>query len=306
MPTTRTVAALAIIAGTSLGRTPVHCRRIDGGHRVYRAAPCGRRPGRRTSAGGVRERPARNTPLPARHGIGSDVRRRGAGRRARSGGHEPDHRRHARRTSRGHRIARVAELRRRARRRSRSRARRADGQSAPSRQRSAASSARTSCGGRTGCSTTGRAWCCRIPHGVIGERVRGERLTVDWIGDLPTVGASFGRSTPVRLVLDSAATGLVLFRLPIGAATGESARLQTLAAQHGRADPVGRCPASRVAPRAAPEGRRRRAADADANEAGGLLPTSLFDAVYFDQKGSTAVVTAGKVQSGTCKVDTWR
>jgi len=45
---------------------------------------------------------------------------------------------------------------------------------------------------------------------------------------------------------------------------------------------------------------------ADGNDAGGLLPTSLFDAVYFDQKGSAAVVTAGKVQSGTCKVDTWR
>jgi Aspartyl protease len=146
------------------------------------------------------------------------------------------------------------------------------------------------------------------PHGVIGERVRGERLTVDWIGDLPTVGASFGRSTPVRLVLDSAATGLVLFRLPIGAATGESARLQTLARSMDA--PILSADALHLGSLRVPHPRAAvvvQGADAaDANEAGGLLPTSLFDAVYFDQKGSAAVVTAGKVQSGTCKVNTWR
>jgi len=140
------------------------------------------------------------------------------------------------------------------------------------------------------------------PHGVIGERVRGARLPVDWIGDLPTVGASFGRSTPVRLVLDSAATGLVLFRLPIGAATGESARLETLA---GNVDaPILSADALHLGSLRVPHPRAAVVAhDADGNEAGGLLPTSLFDAVYFDQKGSAAVVTAGKVESSKCKVE---
>ena len=141
------------------------------------------------------------------------------------------------------------------------------------------------------------------PDGAIGERVRGERLTVDWIGDLPTVGASFGRSTPVRLVLDSAATGLVLFRLPIGAATGAIGAGADARRKHRRADPVGRRPASRVASSCRTRGPPSLVHGADGNDAGGLLPTSLFDAVYFDQKGSTAVVTAGKVESAKCKVE---
>ena len=140
------------------------------------------------------------------------------------------------------------------------------------------------------------------PNGVIGRRVLGERLAVDWIGDLPTVGASFGRSTPVRLVLDSAATGLVLFRLPIGAATGESARVQTLA---GNLDaPILSADALHLGSLRVPHPRAAVVVQgADGNEAGGLLPTSLFDAVYFDQKDSTAVITAGKVESAKCKVE---
>ena len=140
------------------------------------------------------------------------------------------------------------------------------------------------------------------PEGVIGERVRGERLRVDWIGDLPTVGASFGRSTPVRLVLDSAATSLVLFRLPIGAATGQSARVQTLA---GNTDaPICSADALHLGSLRVPHPRATVLVHgADGNNAGGLLPTSLFDAVYFDQKDSTAVVTAGKVESAKCKVE---
>jgi hypothetical protein len=140
------------------------------------------------------------------------------------------------------------------------------------------------------------------PHGVIGDRIRGERLAVDWIGDLPTVGASFGRSTPVRLVLDSGATGLVLFRLPIGAATGESARVRTLAGN--RDAPILSADALHLGSLRVPHPRAAVVVhSADVNQAGGLLPTSLFEAVYFDQKDSTAVVSAGKVESSKCKVE---
>ncbi len=141
------------------------------------------------------------------------------------------------------------------------------------------------------------------PDGAIGGQIRGERLAVNWIGDLPTVGASFGRSTRVRLVLDSAATRLVLFRLPIGTATGESSRLQTLA---GRVDAtilsadalhlgsfiVPHPTAAVVVPGAA-----------NGTAAGGLLPTSTFDAIYFDQQASAAVIAVGKVESSKCKVE---
>ena len=142
------------------------------------------------------------------------------------------------------------------------------------------------------------------PDGAIGGQIRGERLAVNWIGDLPTVGASFGRSTRVRLVLDSAATRLVLFRLPIGTATGESSRMQTLA---GRVDAtilsadalhlgsfiVPHPTAAVVVPGAA-----------NGTAAGGLLPTSTFNAIYFDQQRSAAVIAVGgklKVQSAKPK-----
>jgi hypothetical protein len=139
------------------------------------------------------------------------------------------------------------------------------------------------------------------PEGVVGERVQGERLAVNWIGDLPTVGASFGRSTPVRLVLDSAATGLVLFKLPVGTATGESARLQTLA---GRTEaPILSADALRLGSLLLPHPKAAVIVqDAAGGDAGGLLPTSLFDRVYFDQRENSAVVGEGKVRSLKCKV----
>jgi Aspartyl protease len=140
------------------------------------------------------------------------------------------------------------------------------------------------------------------PHGVIGERIRGERLAVNWIGDLPTVGASFGRSTPVHLVLDSAATSLVLFRLPIGGATGESARVQTLA---GHVDaPILSADALHLGSLRVPHPRAAVLVHgADGNETGGLLPTSLFETLYFDQKGNTVIVSQTNVPSTKCKVE---
>jgi hypothetical protein len=42
---------------------------------------------------------------------------------------------------------------------------------------------------------------------------------------------------------------------------------------------------------------------ADGSDAGGLLPTSLFETLYFDQKGNTVIVSPTKVQSVKCKVE---
>jgi len=127
------------------------------------------------------------------------------------------------------------------------------------------------------------------PDGVFGERLRGDRLPVRWAGELPTVDASFGRSTPVRLVLDSAATGLVLFRLPIGTPSGASARLTTFSGE--RRAPMVTADTLRVGPIALPHPNAAiLPPPGHAGETGGLLPTSLFDAVYFDQTRDTATV----------------
>ena len=117
-----------------------------------------------------------------------------------------------------------------------------------------------------------------------------------WIGDRPTVEASFGRATPVRLVLDSAATGIVLFKLPIGRPTGASARLRTLGVE--KTAPVLATDALHVGSIIVP---RPMAAvmpqDLETDETGGLLPTSLFDALYFDQNDRTATLMASGSQS---------
>jgi hypothetical protein len=129
---------------------------------------------------------------------------------------------------------------------------------------------------------------------VIGERVRGERLAVDWIGDLPTVVASFGRSA-VRLVLDSAATGLVLFNCPsaprqrIGA--GADARRQ-----HQRAGPSAD---AHLGSLRVPHPRALSSCTARAETKRAGSPTSLFERLF---GGHTVIVgQEQKVGSSKCK-----
>jgi predicted aspartyl protease len=141
------------------------------------------------------------------------------------------------------------------------------------------------------------------PDGLLGEQVRGDRLAVHWAGDRPTVQASFSRATPVRLVLDSAATGIVLFKLPVGVATGVAARMQTLGAE--KSAPMLAIGTLRVGSLVLPHPLAAvMPQDVDVDEAGGLLPTSLFDALYFNQTaGSVTVVNGEQVQSTKCKVE---
>ena len=141
------------------------------------------------------------------------------------------------------------------------------------------------------------------PGGLLGEHVRGNRLAVLWLGDRPTVQASFGRATLVRLVLDSAASGIVLFKLPIGVPTGASARMKTLGSETSAplmaigALHVGSIVLPRPIAAVMPQ-------DVDSDEAGGLLPTSLFDALYFDQTAGSVTIGSGeKVESTKCKVE---
>jgi predicted aspartyl protease len=128
------------------------------------------------------------------------------------------------------------------------------------------------------------------PSRTLAPRIGGERVPVRWIGERPAVDVSFGRSAPVRLVLDSAANGIVLFRLLAGSATSGSSHLTTLGA--GKEAPVYTADTLRIGsttlahPAAAvlPQ-------DRDLDEADGVLPTSLFDSLYFDQHDGAALVT---------------
>ena len=90
------------------------------------------------------------------------------------------------------------------------------------------------------------------------------------------------------LVLDSGATGIVLFDRPPGQARGGFVRLQKPRWRAGRADrgrrQVAIGPLTIPAPRAGIMPR-----DEDDRGGGGLLPTASFDSIYFDHAGSVAV-----------------
>jgi hypothetical protein len=128
------------------------------------------------------------------------------------------------------------------------------------------------------------------PSRTLAPKIGGERVPVRWIGERPAVDVSFGRTAPVRLVLDSAANGIVLFRLLAGATTSGSSHLTTLGA--GKDAPVYTADTLRIGsttlahPAAAvlPQ-------DRDLDEADGVLPTSLFDSLYFDQAGEAALLS---------------
>jgi predicted aspartyl protease len=141
--------------------------------------------------------------------------------------------------------------------------------------------------------------------GALGEHLRGDRLPVHWNSDQPTVDASFGHATPVRLVLDSGATSLVLFKLPIGTPTGAYAQMKTLGIE--KAAPILTADALRIGSLALPRPMAAiltRTRDADeTGGADGVLPTSLFDSLYFNQNDRTVTVTpasGSRVNPGGC------
>jgi predicted aspartyl protease len=131
--------------------------------------------------------------------------------------------------------------------------------------------------------------------GSLAESTEGERLDLHWVEDRPAVEATFDGHAPTALVLDSAATGIVLFNADRsrwhGLARG-STRVKSLA--QDVESPSVTAAALRIGtvvfdrPSAA-------LVTLDGAPPGGLLPTSMFDAVYFDNdRGAAVVVAAGR------------
>jgi hypothetical protein len=126
-------------------------------------------------------------------------------------------------------------------------------------------------------------------EGALSGAEMGERLPLRWQADRPVVEAHLPDGTSLQLVLDSAASSAILFR-EVGAGSVGWARLTThggeatvrmvtvgplrLGALQIPAFPAGLFPAAEEA---------HRAQD-------GLLPTALFDGVYFDNRALSVVL----------------
>lgn len=138
-------------------------------------------------------------------------------------------------------------------------------------------------------------------NGSLARLVPGHRVAIHWVQGRPAVDVMFGQ-TPTDLVLDSGATGIVLFDRPPGQASGGFVRLQSL---DGDQD-VPTVVADRLqigaltipAPRAGIMPR-----DEVDRGGGGLLPTTSFDSIYFDHAGGAAVFVATAGHSRTSARD---
>jgi hypothetical protein len=128
--------------------------------------------------------------------------------------------------------------------------------------------------------------------GAVGGADLGERLPLFWHDDRPAIDALLPDQSRVRLVLDAAATWPVLFRLPLSdlqVVRPSAATLTTLdgptAVAMASVGPLraGRVSISRVDAALLRETAQRRAED-------GLLPTGIFEGIYFDNRTGTVVL----------------
>jgi predicted aspartyl protease len=124
--------------------------------------------------------------------------------------------------------------------------------------------------------------------GALAGSAVGERIAVHWAADRPAVDLSLPDGRPLRMILDSAAGSTVLFREP--AARADPVGTARLTTYDGGATvamvALGPLRVGRVVlPRldAALVGVASRPED-------GLLPTGLFDAVYFDNRAGAVVI----------------
>lgn len=128
--------------------------------------------------------------------------------------------------------------------------------------------------------------------GAVGDGDLGERLTVYWHDDRPAIDTLLPDQGRLRLVLDSAASSPVLFR---AVQTGDhlrgtgSATLTTL-------DGPTAVPVASVGPLRAGRASIPRVdaallgQTATPRREDGLLPTALFQAIYFDNRAGTVVL----------------
>jgi hypothetical protein len=128
--------------------------------------------------------------------------------------------------------------------------------------------------------------------GAVGDADLGERLRIFWHDDRPAIDTLLPDQSRLRLVLDSAASSPVLFRslrADVRVGTLGSAVLTTLdgptAVALASVGPLraGRASVPRVDAALLGETAGRRAED-------GLLPTGLFQGIYFDNRAGTVVL----------------
>lgn len=125
--------------------------------------------------------------------------------------------------------------------------------------------------------------------GALGGADLGERLVLHWHGDRPAIDTLLPDRRCLRLVLDSAASSAVMF----GAdeAAGESAGSAVLGTLDDRITvrmaSVGPLQAGRAA---IPRFAAAMLADTGGRTEDGLLPTALFEGVYFDNRAGAVVL----------------
>jgi hypothetical protein len=117
----------------------------------------------------------------------------------------------------------------------------------------------------------------------------GERVAVHWLGERPAIDTLLPDRRSLRLVLDSAAASAVLFGGDhASSARREAAEMTTL---HDRvAVRVGSVGPLRVGRSAVPRFAAALLADAQGRREDGLLPTALFEGVYFDNRAGAVVL----------------
>jgi aspartyl protease len=127
------------------------------------------------------------------------------------------------------------------------------------------------------------------PAGALGRADLGERLVVHWHGDRPAIDALLPDRRSLRLVLDSAASSPVMFGVDRAATESADTALMTTLD-----DRVTVRLASFGPLRAGRAGIPRFAAailtDTGRREEDGLLPTALFEGVYFDNRAGAIVL----------------
>jgi aspartyl protease len=125
--------------------------------------------------------------------------------------------------------------------------------------------------------------------GTLGLTDLGERLAVHWHGDRPAIDAQLPDLRLLRLVLDSAASSAVMFGADhaAGKSAGQ-ARMTTLDdSVTVRLAAVGPLRAGHAA---IPRFPAAFLGDTDGRSEDGLLPTALFEGIYFDNRAATVVL----------------
>jgi len=146
------------------------------------------------------------------------------------------------------------------------------------------------------------SWLVDYRRGVVDQDVDGSaaslagaRLPLKWSAGRPTVAGIFDGGEPVNLVLDSAANGLVLFAPNATRGSRGSMRMRSLDVE--AEVPMVAAGTLRVGPVLFDRPRAGLVVRSDYEPGeGGLLPTSMFDAIYFDTARNEAVVVPRRIK----------